>query len=102
MHSLFQDSRALEPSSKRGGARLGMPGTVACVAALLGGAVACSDSNDGAGTVALADSGSLAALTDDGIEIPTTVAVANGVAWIPESQFTRFMPFGGMGAAAPF
>jgi sugar lactone lactonase YvrE len=93
MHSLSQHSPALEASLK----------TIACVAALVGGAVACSDSEDGAGTVALADSGSLAALTDQGIEIPTTVAVANGVAWIPESQFTQFPPFNqGVGTPAPF
>ncbi len=101
MHSLFQDSRALEPSPKRAGTRLGLPGTLAAVAALLG-AMACSDSEDGAGTVALADSGSLAPLTDNGIEIPTTVAVVDGVAWIPESQFTRFAPFGGTDPPAPF
>ena len=101
MHSLSQDSRALELSSKPGLAPLGVAGRVAMVAALLG-AVACSDSEDGAGTVALADSGSLAALTNDGIEIPTTVAVADGVAWVPESQFTRFAAFGGTGTPAPF
>ncbi|HTV20957.1 MAG TPA: hypothetical protein VMG12_19865 [Polyangiaceae bacterium] len=72
--------------------------------AALVGAVACSsdDDGDGGGTVALADSGVLAELTSGDIGIPTTVAVADGVAWIVESQFDRYEPFGGVGAPADF
>jgi hypothetical protein len=72
-------------------------------AAALVGTVACSsdDNNDNGGTVALADSGILAELTNE-FGIPTTVAVANGVAWIVESQLDRYGPFGGVGAPAPF
>jgi len=69
------------------------------VAALIG-AVACSSDDDG-GTVALADSGVVARLTDGEIGIPTTVAVADGVAWIVESQFDRYEPFVGPGAGEP-
>jgi streptogramin lyase len=64
------------------------------------GAVACSD--DEGGTVALADSGVVARLTDGEIGIPTTVAVADGVAWLVESQFDRYAPFMGVGEPAPF
>jgi sugar lactone lactonase YvrE len=71
----------------------------ASVAALFG-AAACSSDDDG-GTVALADSGVVARLTDGEIGIPTTVAVADGVAWIVESQFDRYEPFVGAGAGAP-
>lgn len=71
----------------------------ASLGALLG-AVACSDDDDG-GTVALADSGVVARLTDGEIGIPTTVAVADGVAWLVESQFDRYEPFVGPGAGAP-
>jgi hypothetical protein len=72
-----------------------------CVAALL--VVGCSSDDDGDGgeTVALADSASVAELATE-IGIPTTVAVANGVAWVVESQFDRYEPLGGSGAPAPF
>lgn len=69
------------------------------------GSVACSSDDDGdGGTVALADSGVVAQLTEGEIGIPTTVAVADGVAWMVESQFDRYEPFVGanMGAPAPF
>jgi sugar lactone lactonase YvrE len=72
---------------------------VALIATLLGG-LACSD--DGGGTVALADSGVVARLTEGEIGIPTTVAVADGVAWVVESQFDRYVGFGGTGEPAPF
>lgn len=75
----------------------------ASLAALLG-SIACSSDDDGGGTVALADSGVVAQLTQGEIGIPTTVAVADGVAWMVESQFDRYEPFVGpnMGAPAPF
>jgi hypothetical protein len=70
---------------------------------LASGSVACSSDDDG-GTVALADSGVVAQLTQGEIGIPTTVAVADGVAWMVESQFDRYEPFvgPGMGEPAPF
>lgn len=71
------------------------------VAALLGAVACSSDDDDGGGTVALADSGVVARLTDGEIGIPTTVAVADGVAWIVESQFDRYEPFVGPGAGEP-
>jgi hypothetical protein len=88
-------SRSRVRGAARGAASFG-------IAALLG-TVACSsdDDGDGAGTVALADSGELRELTNE-IGIPTTVAVADGVAWVVESQFDRYEPFGGTGPAAPF
>jgi sugar lactone lactonase YvrE len=71
------------------------------LAALLG-VVGCSDNDDDGGTVALADSGTLAELATQ-IGIPTTVAVADGVAWVVESQFDRQGPITPTGAApAPF
>jgi len=73
-------------------------------ALLLLGGLACSSDDDDGGTVALADSGVVAQLTQGEIGIPTTVAVADGVAWLVESQFDRYEPFVGanMGAPAPF
>jgi hypothetical protein len=71
-------------------------------ASALLGTIACSnDDGDGGGTVALADSGVIQELTNE-MGIPTTVAVAGGVAWVVESQFDRYVPFGGVGAPAPF
>ena len=73
----------------------------AALAALVG-AVACSSDDDGdEGTVALADSGVVAALTSGDIGIPTTVTVVDGVAWIVESQFDRYEPFVGPGQGEP-
>jgi sugar lactone lactonase YvrE len=67
------------------------------------GVVACSKDDDGGGDVALADSGSVAELATQ-IGIPTTVAVADGVAWVVESQFDRYAPLSGpnVGEPAPF
>lgn len=65
----------------------------------LGGVIGCSD-DGGSGTSSLADSGSLQAITDSDIEIPTTVTVSQGVVWVVESQFTRFPAFV-MDAPAP-
>jgi hypothetical protein len=75
---------------------------VACALAALG-AIGCGndDEGDGDDTVVLADSGELRALTTE-IGIPTTVAVAGETAWVVESQFDRYAPFGGTGAPAPF
>jgi len=78
---------------------------LACAAAHLAafGAVGCGDDGDDGdgGTVALADSASLQELTTE-IGIPTTVAVSDGWAWVVESQFDRYAPFGGTEAPADF
>jgi outer membrane protein assembly factor BamB len=89
---------ASESSSQRRFRATGILGVAALV-----GALACGndDDGDGPGTVALADSGSLFELTTE-IGIPTTVAVANNVAWVVESQFDRYAPFMGTGTPAPF
>jgi hypothetical protein len=68
---------------------------------LLAGALACGG-DDGAETVTLADSGSLAALTNSNLDIPTAVAVRDNVAWIAESQFDHYAPFGGTGDPGAF
>jgi streptogramin lyase len=64
------------------------------------GVVACSSDDDGDETVELADSGSVAELATQ-IGIPTTVAVADGTAWVVESQFDRYEPLSGPGVGAP-
>ncbi len=74
-------------------------GRLACFGVALSSAVGCG--NDDGGTVPLADSGSLTALSDTNIGIPTTVAVADGVAWVTESQFDRFPAFNPTGAPPP-
>lgn len=72
-------------------------------AALALGAVACGEDDDGdAATVALADSGSLTDLQDGKLGIPTTVQVRDGIAWVVESQFDRYAPFGGVGEPGDF
>jgi sugar lactone lactonase YvrE len=89
-------------SRSRFGSVSRLAGSVGIVALL--GTVACSsDDDEPTGTVALADSGELRELTNE-IGIPTTVAVADGVAWVVESQFDRYAPFSGpnAGPAAPF
>ena len=62
---------------------------------LLGSVFGCGD--DGTKTVALADSGSLSILANNNLDIPTTVAVRDNVAWVAESQFDHYAPFGGDG-----
>jgi hypothetical protein len=79
--------------------------TMACGLALITAAVGCgSDAKTGgSGTVALADSGSLVGLTAPGaIDIPATVAVREGIAWVTETQFDHYTPFGGDGMPAAF
>jgi hypothetical protein len=79
--------------------------TLGCGLALIMAAVGCgSDAkNGGSGTVALADSGSLIGLTAPGaIDIPATVAVRDGVAWVTETQFDHYLPFMGDGMPAKF
>jgi hypothetical protein len=75
----------------------GVVGLLACMAC--GG-----DGDDEAETTALADSGSLAALTSRTLDIPTTVAVvpSTNVAWVAESQFDHYQPFGGTGTPGAF
>jgi sugar lactone lactonase YvrE len=92
----FEESRSASSLPRYGRALLRGAG----LAAMLG-MVACSDDGDGGGTVALADSGELFELTSE-MGIPTTVAVADGVAWVVESQFDRYAPFMGVGEPAPF
>jgi sugar lactone lactonase YvrE len=91
--SLSRPKHRLSPSLSR---------SAASAAVLLSlGVIGCGDDDDG-GTSALADSGSLAAITANDIDIPTTVTVSQGVVWVVESQFTNFEPFGGMGEPLPF
>jgi sugar lactone lactonase YvrE len=80
---------------------LGRLARVSSLVALVGGASACSD-GDEADTVALADSGSITSLIQGELGIPTTVAVRDGVAWVAESQFDHYVPFGGTGEPSPF
>jgi len=73
-----------------------------CALAVLGSAFGCGSDDDDGDTVALADSGSLTALTT-AMQIPTTVAVRDGVAWVVESQFDQYPPFNnGAGTPGPF
>jgi hypothetical protein len=74
----------------------------AASAALLSlGVIGCGD-DGGPSTEALADSGSLELVSRGPIDIPTTVTVSQGVVWVVESQFTNFVPFGGMGEPDTF
>lgn len=68
---------------------------------LLASAVACGG-GDGADTIVLADSGNLQALTNNNLDIPTTVAVRDNIAWVAESQFDHYAPFGGQGDPGAF
>lgn len=101
MQSLsFHPSRIRASSSATKGSR--SLGRRLGIASVLGAsAIACGD-GDEPGTVALADSASLTALTNNTLQIPTTVAVRDGVAWVVESQFDRYAPFGGTGTPGPF
>ena len=75
---------------------------VACALAVLSSALGCGSDDDDADTVALADSGSLTALTTS-MEIPTSVTVRDGIAWVAESQLDQYPPFnGGVGTPGPF
>ncbi len=96
MRSLgFEDSHAGVRTVQPGGLRL----TLAL--GLLAGALACGG-DDGAATVSLADSGSLAALTSSNLDIPTAVTVRDNVAWVAESQFDHYGPFSGTNDPAAF
>ena len=81
-------------------------GLVCATAVLAAFAAGCGEDDDGdgdgGGSIAEAESAELQPLTTDTIGIPTTVAVAGGVAWVVESQFDRYVPFGGTGAPSPF
>ena len=100
MHSLSSHSSRIRgfnctpKGSRARGSRLGI------AALLAASAVACGD--DESGTVALADSASLEAVTNNTLRIPTTVAVREGVAWVVESQFDQYAPFGGAGMPGDF
>jgi hypothetical protein len=100
MHSLPSQSSRIRgfnctpKGSRARGSRLGIASLLAA------SAIACGD--DEGGTVALADSASLTALTNNTLRIPTTVAVREGVAWVVESQFDQYAPFGGAGMPGDF
>jgi hypothetical protein len=70
---------------------------------LLGSVFGCGG-DDGTQTVALADSGSLSILANNNLDIPTTVAVraSDNMAWVAESQFDHYTPFGGDGMPGGF
>jgi outer membrane protein assembly factor BamB len=72
----------------------------ASVVALMAGATACGDDKDGNG--ALADSGTARSLFQGTLEIPTTVAVRDDVAWVAESQLDHYVPLKGTGVPNPF
>jgi hypothetical protein len=76
-------------------------GRLALALGLLAGALACGGDDDD-GALTLADAGTLAPLTNDQLDIPTAVAVRDNVAWIAESQFDHYTPFGGTGAPGAF
>lgn len=96
MRSLgFEDSPAGVRTAQLEGFRL------ALALGLLAGALACGGDDD-ASTVSLADSGSLAALTNNNLDIPTAVAVRDNVAWVAESQFDHYQPFSGADDPAAF
>lgn len=98
----FERSRVQSSTHSRWSARGSRWVRLGCAAAALG-AVACGDGDDDGGptTVTLANSASVRDVTTE-MGIPTTVAVTDGVAWVVESQFDRYEPFGGAGAPAPF
>lgn len=107
MHSLSsQSSLDLQRKPRRlASSRLGHLVGRSALVALCGAALACGEDDDGGPqTVPLADSGSLRTLTSGVIEIPTTVAVSQGVAWLAESQFNHldFQTLQGDGMTGPF
>ena len=65
----------------------------------LGLALACSEAE--LVPVIAGDTGSIRVLAS-GMDTPTTVAVRNGIAWVPEGQFTHFPTLGGDGTPGPF
>lgn len=104
MRSLCFETTLPRSSSLSARVSRGLAGVTAVLASF---AVACGEDEgggggDGGGSIAAADSATLRPLTTDTIGIPTTVAVTQGVAWIVESQFDRYVPFGGTGTPSPF
>ena len=97
--------RSLGFENSHAGVRTARPASIgwrlAGALGLLAGAIACGG-DDGTETVSLADSGSLAALTNSNLDIPTAGAVRDNVAWIAESQFDHYAPFGGTGEPGGF
>jgi len=65
----------------------------------LGPLLACGETE--LAPVIAGDTGSIRVLASD-MDTPTTVAVRNGIAWVPEGQFTHFPSLGGDGAPGPF
>jgi hypothetical protein len=103
MRSLCFETRLSRSSSLSSRVSRGL----ACVTAVVASfAVACGEDDggdeDGGGSIAAAESATLRPLTTDTIGIPTTVAVTQGVAWVVESQFDRYVPFGGTEPPSPF
>jgi DNA-binding beta-propeller fold protein YncE len=97
---VFGDSPAARPRSRQLGAHWRQR---AWVLGVLGGSLcACGGDGNGDANVALADSGKLTALTNRNLDIPTTVAVRGDVAWVAESQFDHYAPFGGVGSPGAF
>jgi sugar lactone lactonase YvrE len=77
--------------------------TLACVAALLSclASVGCSDDDDDAEVIA-GDTGTISVLAE-GLDVPTTVAVRAGNAWVPEGQFNALLsPMMSIPPALPF
>ncbi|MEO8178531.1 MAG: hypothetical protein ABI895_06835 [Deltaproteobacteria bacterium] len=87
---------------------LGLRSRVLCSGVFCAGLFACGGDDGDTETVTLADSGSLTALTSRTLDIPTTVAVRSDVAggrdvaWVAESQFDHYEPFGGIGTPGAF
>lgn len=105
MRSLVFGSSLVKGQGHQSGVSASSLCTVACGLALITAAAGCgSDAkNGGSGTVALADSGSLVGLTAPGaMDIPATVAVRDGVAWVTETQFDHYLPFMGDGMPGAF
>jgi hypothetical protein len=95
---VFGDSLAARFPAQPHGARLQR---AVWALSLLGSVYGCGGGG-GADTVALADSGSLSVLANNNLDIPTTVAVRDNVAWVAESQLDHYTPFGGMGDPGAF
>lgn len=102
---VFGDSHVGRALPGRAGARgrraawqlglLGALGSGVLGGAVIGGTLLGCGSNGGdAETVVLADTGNLTALTSRNLDIPTAVAVRGNVAWVAESQFDHYGPFG--------
>jgi hypothetical protein len=77
--------------------------TIIGAAALLSclAAVGCSDDDDDEGDVIAGDTGTITVLAE-GLDVPTTVAVRAGNAWVPEGQFGALLSMGMTAPTLPF